>query len=250
WAGLGGIMFLREEKLFEKNSAREIPQKISVVIPTWNEEKNLPETVRHLRAIPEISEIIVVDGGSSDKTCEMVAQLNCRLLSAGSSRGAQMRLGAAAASGEAILLVHADTWLPPGAGCALQNCLRDKTVVAGGFWKVFRQPAFLLRGSKTKCFFRLFLGGRLAGDQAIFVRREALEKIGGVPALPLMEEFELCKRLRKVGRLALADATVETSARRFFENGVLRTYLRMWRVTIKYFLGSSAEDLRELYEKK
>ncbi|MGI8964980.1 MAG: TIGR04283 family arsenosugar biosynthesis glycosyltransferase, partial [Limisphaerales bacterium] len=215
-----------------------------------NEEKNLPETVRHLRAIPEISEIIVVDGGSSDKTCEMAAQLNCRVLTAASSRGAQMRLGAAAASGDAILLVHADTWLPPGAGRALQNCLRDKTVVAGGFWKVFRQPTFLLRGSKTKCFFRWFVGGRLAGDQAIFVRRDALEKIGGVPALPLMEEFELCKRLRKIGRLALAEATVETSARRFFENGVLRTYLRMWRVTIKYFLGSSTEDLRELYEKK
>jgi GT2 family glycosyltransferase len=88
------------------------------------------------------------------------------------------------------------------------------------------------------------------GDQAMFVRREVLQKIGGVPDVPLMEEFELCRRLRKIGRLALADATVTTSARRFAKLGVARTYLRMWRVTLSYWLGMKPRELRRIYERE
>ncbi len=88
------------------------------------------------------------------------------------------------------------------------------------------------------------------GDQAMFVRRDALERIGGVPPMPLMEEFELCRRLRAIGRLALAEATVTTSERRFAKRGVLRTYLRMWRVSVQYRLGTPAHELRQIYEKE
>ena len=84
----------------------------------------------------------------------------------------------------------------------------------------------------------------------IFIRRSVLSEIGGVPEMPLMEEFELCRRLRKAGRLALADATIETSPRRFFQRGVVRTYARMWRVMIQYYLGKSPRELREIYEKE
>ena len=87
------------------------------------------------------------------------------------------------------------------------------------------------------------------GDQCIFVRREALNSIGGVPDVPLMEEFELCRRLRKLGRLALAEATVTTSARRFRRLGVLRTYWRMWWVTMLWRAGVSPARLRAIYEK-
>ena len=104
-------------------------------------------------------------------------------------------------------------------------------------------------GSRFRCGLRLWIGNRILGDQAMFIRRDALEKIGGVPDMPLMEDVELCRRLRKAGRLVLANATVTTSARRFTKLGVVRTYLRMWSVMIRYWLGASPEELRRLYEK-
>ena len=161
-----------------------------------------------------------------------------------------MRTGAAAAHSEVILFVHADTWLPPNAAHAALNCLRDPVVVAGGFWKVFRDSPLLLLGSRLKCAVRLFAGRRIMGDQCIFVRRDTLRAIGGVPDVPLMEEFELCRRLRKAGRLALAEVTVSTSARRFRKLGVIRTYWRMWWVTMLWRFGVRPSKLREIYERR
>lgn len=123
-------------------------------------------------------------------------------------------------------------------------------MVGGGFWKVFRNPTWLMRGSRFKCWLRLKAGGLVLGDQGLFVRRDVLERIGGVPDLPIMEEFELCRRLRKEGRLVLAPATVVTSERRFRQLGVLRTYARMWRVSLAYQVGVAPEELRRIYERR
>lgn len=250
WAGIGAFVFWREESLQGRRASRPLPQTLSIIIPTLNEAEALPETVRRAQALPEVMEIIVVDGGSHDTTREVAEELGCRLLTSAPGRGGQMRLGAAQARGDVIVLLHADTWLPAEAGHALLNCLRDAMVVGGGFWKIFRQGSILLLGSRWKCGVRFYVGRRIAGDQAMFIRREVLEAVGGVPDMPLMEEFELCRRLHKVGRLALADATIVTSARRFAKLGVIRTYLRMWRVATLYRLGTSPHDLRRLYEKE
>jgi hypothetical protein len=160
-----------------------------------------------------------------------------------------MRLGAEHTSGDVVLFVHADSLLPPEAGRAVFDCLRDPTVVAGGFWKRFYNSPLSLRGSRVKCAVRLLLGRRIAGDQALFVRRTALDRVGGMPAIPLMEEFELCRRLRRIGRLTLADATVQTSPRRFRQLGILRTYWRMWWITTLYRLGRSPQELAHFYDK-
>jgi rSAM/selenodomain-associated transferase 2 len=227
-----------------------MPKTISVVIPTLNEAASLREVVNRARRVPEVCEVIVADGGSRDGTCDIATELGCKVIRGPAGRGGQMRRGAAEAKGDVILLLHADTWLPPEAGKAVFNCLRDISVSGGGFWKVFRERNPLLLGSRFKCAIRLYLGRRIMGDQAIFARRDVLEKVGGIPDMPLMEEFELCRRLRKVGRLALADATVITSARRFAKLGVARTYLRMWRVTLSYWLGMKPQELRRIYEKE
>lgn len=223
-------------------------QTLSVIIPTLNEAEELPETVRRAQRVPEVIEIIVVDGESSDGTVRIAEGLGCRVLTASRSRGGQMRLGASQATGDVVVLLHADTWLPPKAGQAIFDCLRNAAVVGGGFWKRFRRRRFVMLGSRIRCAVHLHLAGLILGDQALFARRVVLEKVGGVPDLPLMEEFELCRRLRRVGRLALARATVTTSERRFAKFGVIRTYALMWRVTLLYYHGTPIERLRRLYE--
>lgn len=229
-------------------TAPAAPRTISIIIPALNEAAELPETLRRARALPEVREIILVDGGSSDRTREIAAQLGCEVLAAPPSRGGQLRLGAAQAQGDVLLLLHADTWLPPDAGLAALEALRDPRVVGGGFWKAFRDPIWFMRGARARCALLFWTTGRILGDQAMFIRREALERIGGIPDLPLMEDIELSRRLRRLGRLVLADATVTTSTRRFRQRGVLRTYLRMTHVTLRHWLGATPEELRRLYE--
>jgi rSAM/selenodomain-associated transferase 2 len=240
----------REKTTAPETLAGQEPKTISVIMPVLNEAESLPSTIEHLRRNSSIHEILVVDGGSVDRTPEIAEQLGCRLLTARQGRGGQMRAGAAVATGDVILLLHADTWLPPHGTRALLDCLRDRAVVAGGFWKEFRRTPWLLLGSKWKCAVRLWFGRRILGDQAMFIRRAALERIGGVPDMPLMEEFALCQRLRREGRIALADAIVLTSARRFEERGIIRTYLRMWRVATQYRMGVAPGELRKLYERE
>ena len=224
------------------------PQSISIVIPALNESSEIAETIRRARAVPEVCEIILCDGGSTDATLTIAAEQGCAVLQCEPSRGRQLRLGAQQARGAVVLLLHADTWLPPESGRVAVDCFRDARVVAGGFYKRFRDPHGLMRGSRFRCWLRWALFRRVLGDQSMFIRRETLEAIGGVPDVPLMEEYELLKRLRPLGRIALADAVVSTSARRFHEHGVLRTYWRMAAVSARYFLGASPETLRRAYD--
>jgi rSAM/selenodomain-associated transferase 2 len=247
WAAMGGILLWRETNRMRRTTLAKL--NISVVIPTLNESAALPETVSRARLVAEVREIIVVDGGSTDGTRELAEKLGCRVFTAGGGRGGQMRAGSQRATGDVIVLLHADTWLAEDAGKAILNSLRDSSVVGGGFWKTFRERNLLLAGSRIKCAIRIYIGRRVMGDQAIYIRRETLEKIGGVPEMPLMEEFELCHRMRQVGRLALADSVVTTSARRFARLGIARTYLRMWRVTLSYWMGAGPQKLRRIYEK-
>jgi len=222
---------------------------ISVVIPALNEAGELPNTLSRVWLMPELKEVVLVDGGSRDDTVKIAATAGCLVVHSEPGRGRQLRAGAARATGEYLLFLHADTWVPPNAGRALLDCMAQPGVVAGGFYKVFRDPPnWLVRGSRFKCWWRLLVTGRVMADQGIFLRRETLERIGGVPAVPLMEEFELCKRLRPLGRIALADATVVTSARKFAKLGTLRTYLLMWRVTLGYYRGVPLEELARLYQ--
>ena len=222
---------------------------ISVVIPTLNEAAELPATLRHVQAVPEVSEILVSDGGSGDDTVAVARTAGARVLTGPAGRGGQLRRGAEAATGSVILLLHADTWLPPDAGDALATILSDPKVIGGAFSKVFRDPPWLTYGSRWRCRWRMRVFQFAYGDQAIFVRREALIRAGGVPDLPLMEEHYLCAALRRWGRLELAPATVSTSARRFRQRGPLRTYLLMGWVTARHWMGATPAELRRVYER-
>jgi rSAM/selenodomain-associated transferase 2 len=222
---------------------------ISVVIPTWNEAVELPETLRRLRAVDEVREILVSDAGSTDATVSLATAAGARVIAGARGRGGQLRRGAAAATGAVVWMVHADTWVEPEAGRAIRAALADVAVVGGACLKEFRDPPWLTRGSAWRCAVRMRWFQFAYGDQAIFIRRDLLTRIGGVPDVPLMEEFELCARMRRVGRLTLAGTVVTTSARRFRSRGVLRGYLNIAAVKLGYRFGMSPETLRRIYER-
>ncbi len=205
WAALGGILLWREQR--GQSAHRPLPQTLSVVIPTFNDADFLRETVPTLRAMPEVCEIMVVDAGSQDGTRESAAQFGCHLLPAPDCAG-QMRLGSAQPKGDVIILLAAGTRFPPQASRAVLNCLRDTHVVGGGFRKSLPADFPGQHGSRFKRFFRLPWNRRFLDGRLIFVRREALLAVGGLPYQPWMEGFEFRRRLRRLGRLALADGFV------------------------------------------
>lgn len=221
--------------------------RVSVVIPTLNEASELSETLAHLRLAGPVAEVIVADGGSRDGTVDLARAAGCQVIAAPRGRGFQLRAGAQAATGDAILFLHADTWLPAGGIDALVETLHHPGIVGGAFGKAFRTPHWLMIGSRWKCRVRMHLWRFAYGDQGVFVLRSVLERIGGVPAVPLMEEHELFRRLVLEGNVELANATVLTSARRFRSAGILATYLRMIVIEIAWRLGVAPGVLARAY---
>ena len=250
WSFIGLLLWWRGDKQLKRDESLALPRTISVVIPTLNERDTLEATVVAAKSLPEVIEVLVADGGSDDGTVAIGESLGCRVLRTESGRGTQMREAAQLAVGDVIWLLHADTLVPENSGRAILSTFRDRRVVGGGCWKTFDKMSFLMIGTRFRCLPRILIARRLLGDQAMFVKRSSLEAIGGVPKLPLMEEFELCERLRRIGHLALADTTVVTSGRKFRGLGGLRAYWLMGKVTVRYYLGTPVHELAKIYSKK
>ncbi|MBD2102943.1 TIGR04283 family arsenosugar biosynthesis glycosyltransferase [Leptolyngbya sp. FACHB-261] len=227
---------------------------ISIVIPTYEEALSLPVTLKSLsqQALP--FEVFVADGGSSDGTLEVAQQLTSVLpfsLQAGISpergRAAQMNWGAAQTRAEILLFLHADTHLPQRALERLRGALRDPGVVGGRFALALDAqdwPYPLIAWSSN---WRTRLTGICTGDMAIFVRRSVFEQLGGYPQQPLMEDLELSRRLRKLGRLTWLDLPVVTSARRWQQYGPWRTIALMQTLRYAYWVGVEPEQLARWY---
>ncbi|MBT5927616.1 MAG: glycosyltransferase, partial [Verrucomicrobia bacterium] len=247
WAFIGLIVWQLEEMRQQKTRPLPVDPSVSIIIPTLNEENKIHALAAHLQLRAPDAEWILADGGSTDGTLDKAKHNEFKTISCPKGRGTQMHHGANAAKGDVILFLHADTLLPPDGITTMLRCLKDAHVAAGGFWKQFDKPHWIMSGSRFRCLPRIFFGKYVFGDQGIFVRRNALIEMGGVPKVPLMEEFELCQKLRKQGRIALADATVTTSSRRFFTNGIIKTYLLMGRIMLRYKFGQSPESLAQAY---
>ena len=155
---------------------------ISVIIPTLNEADELSATLRHAQAIDGLHEIIVVDAGSTDSTRDLARAAGCHVIHSQPNRGLQQRLGAQHASGDIILFLHADTWLPHDAGKTIRQTLAKPNVIAGAFQKRFRDRG-ALPGSRIRCWLLWKWFNKFFGDQAIFVKRHALEHAGGMPSI-------------------------------------------------------------------
>jgi rSAM/selenodomain-associated transferase 2 len=222
--------------------------RLSVVIPALNEAANLTRLLPALARDCLGAEIIVVDGGSRDETAAVVArQPGARLVMSERGRARQMNAGARQAIGDVLLFLHADTWLPADAGAALDRALAEPGVVAGRFDVRFDNPRPVLRMVAWLMNTRSRASGICTGDQAIFVRRADFEAVGGYPDIPLMEDIELSRRLKRRGRLAALRLRVTTSARKWEREGPLRTIGLMWALRVLHFCGVAPARLHRWY---
>jgi rSAM/selenodomain-associated transferase 2 len=221
---------------------------LSIVIPALDEAANLARVLPTLVAREPAAEVLVVDGGSADDSRAAVARVpSVRWLSGPRGRARQMNAGARAARGDVLLFLHADTVLPDGAGAAILAALTDPDV-AGGRFDVrldSRRPLLALVGWLMNR--RSRLTGICTGDQGIFVRRTVFEALGGYPDIPLMEDVELSRRLKRRGRLVALPLRVVTSARKWEREGVVRTIVLMWGLRLLYALGVSPARLHRCY---
>jgi rSAM/selenodomain-associated transferase 2 len=204
---------------------------LSVVIPALDEAERIAAAVDSARAADV--EVIVVDGGSSDDTAERAAAGGARVITAPRGRARQLDAGARASLGEALLFLHADTLLPAGYDAAVRRALRDPRVVGGAFRLRFDQATRALRWIERGARLRVALFGLPYGDQALFVRRATLAAIGGIPQVPVLEDLDLVRAMRRQGRLALLPLDAVTSARRYLARGP-------WRTAWRHALGALA----------
>ncbi|MDR4463867.1 MAG: TIGR04283 family arsenosugar biosynthesis glycosyltransferase [Nitrospira sp.] len=201
---------------------------ISVIMPAYNEEKALPSTLAALFAQTGEFEVILVDGGSSDRTCEMAQGFSgVRMLSASKGRASQMNAGATKARGEWLLFLHADTILPDGALQRLNDLERDQTVQAGGFMHQFSGDDWRLRVISFLDNFRCKRSRIIYGDQGLFVRRALFEQLNGFPEQPILEDVAFCERLIQVTDPVLLHPPVVTDARKFMKMGIWRSFVRV-----------------------
>lgn len=220
--------------------------RLSIIVPVLNEEKAIASTLEALRALgPE--EVIVVDGGSRDRTREIVTQMQAVVISSPRGRAEQMNRGATRAKGDILLFLHADTRLPASAIMDIRSALRDAQCVGGRFDVRLdgRSWVFWLIGNLISL--RSRLTKVATGDQAIFVRRNVFEEIGGFPEIPLMEDIAFSRALKNKGRVVCLKSQVVTSTRRWEKEGVWRTVLKMWMLRLLFLAGISPVRLKRFY---
>jgi rSAM/selenodomain-associated transferase 2 len=220
----------------------------SIIMPVLNEETVLEEKLAKLcqQSSQHNCELLIVDGGSSDRTVE-IARRYGQVICAERGRARQMNAGAAQASGTILLFLHADTELPPGAFIHIEKALAQPDVVGGAFRLRFDCPGLPYRLVAFSTNLRSRLSGVFTGDQAYFMEASSFSAGGGYPDQQLMEDLEMTRRLRRLGRLVLLPAYVTTSARRHARLGLLRSVLFMWYLRLRYRLGTSPMRLQQLY---
>ena len=221
---------------------------ISVIIPTYNEEVALPHALSQFETLNGCWELVIADSGSSDRSLAIARRSGATVIEdAPSGRGAAMNAGAAVAMGDILLFLHADTLLPADAYEQITAELACPGVAATGFRLKMDRDLWRYRMLSHIATFRFRVQRTFFGDQAIAVRRQDFEQIGGYREPLLMEDVDLSRRLRRRARLKLLSSQVTTSARRFEKGGIVRTLAFMTFLQLAYAFGVSAKRLNSGY---
>ena len=222
--------------------------RLSIVIPTLQEAANLNACLNRVAALRARGhEVIVVDGGSRDATVPNAREGADLVLQSARGRARQMNVGARAASGDALLFLHADTRLPEDADRLILAALATGGRVWGRFDVRLSGSHWLFTVIATMMNLRSRVTGVATGDQGMFMRSAAFRLVGGFPDIPLMEDVEMSRLLRRLGRPACLRQRAVTSSRRWEQQGILRTVFLMWGLRLAHALGVPPERLVRVY---
>jgi len=222
---------------------------ISIIIPTRNEADSIGKLLSELLEVSGI-ELLVVDGDSTDNTVDVAKSLGAEVLSTSPGRAQQMNAGGEAAHGDVLLFLYSDTRLAPGFAGRVRDALIQPAVSAGAFQFSINGRGFGLRIIEWLVNFRSRIFQMPYGDQGIFVTTDMFYSIGGFPLQPIMEDFELMRRLKKKGRIEIISPAATTSARRWKRLGILKTTLINQAIIIGYLFGVSPEKLAGWYRSR
>ena len=218
-------------------------------MPALNEARNIGKTLAAVSGQPGI-EILVMDGGSNDATAQIAAQYGATVYQTQPSKAGQMNAGAALALGDILLFLHADTILPRDFPNHVKQIIDRSEVSAGAFRLGIGAPGGRLRFIELVANFRSRFLRTPYGDQGIFTSAKTFGAIGGYPDQPIMEDFELIRRLQRRGKITIAPVAVSTSPRRWMNIGVLRTFLINQSIVIAYLAGVSPNRLAQWYRRE
>lgn len=221
---------------------------ISIIIPTLNEEGNIKAVINSIQS--HNIEIILVDGGSEDQTLLIAKSLDIKVVVSSPGRANQMNTGAMVASGEIVLFLHADTRLPTGFDDMVRRTLAKPGIVAGAFTLQIDAPDWGLRLVEFGVKWRSHLWQMPYGDQAIFLTKDVFQKVGNFPQIPIMEDFELMRKLKSLGKIYLLPTPVITSPRRWLKKGILQTTILNQIIVIAYLLGLSPNRICNWYRQE
>ncbi|MFQ5850066.1 MAG: TIGR04283 family arsenosugar biosynthesis glycosyltransferase [Candidatus Binatia bacterium] len=220
--------------------------RVSIIVPVLNEESTIISTLEALTILAP-DEVIVVDGGSSDHTRDIVARSQATLTASPCGRAKQMNHGARLARGDIFVFLHADTFLPPSAITDIRSALENPQCIGGRFDVRLDASNLKFRVVGHLINLRSRLTRVATGDQAIFVRRKVFEEMGGFPELPLMEDIAFSRMLKKKGKVACLRSQAVTSSRRWQREGMWQTILRMWALRLLFLAGVSPFYLKQFY---
>lgn len=221
--------------------------KISIIMPVLNESKKLRNTLSRLD-LSGNAELIVVDGGSADGTVSIAREFTDKVFITKTGRASVMNFGAKKAGGDIFLFLHADCVLPDEGFNIIRETLADGNIAAGAFFLGIAHPGRYFRVIEFASNIRCRITALLYGDQGIFLKKETFDRVGGYADIPLMEDIEISKRLRKLGRIVFVKPPIKTSPRRWLDEGAVYTTLRDWTIAFSYtFLKISPGKLIKYY---
>ncbi|CAD5919890.1 MULTISPECIES: TIGR04283 family arsenosugar biosynthesis glycosyltransferase [Planktothrix] len=222
--------------------------KISIIIPVLNEAENIGLVISSIQRAENI-EVIIIDGGSQDNTVKIAENLGVKVIVTNRGRALQMNAGAKIATGEILLFLHGDTQLPLGFETEVRETFINSNIIAGAFQLKINGDQLSLRVIEKTVFWRSKYLQMPYGDQAIFIKAITFGEIGGFPEQPIMEDFELIRRLNHLGKIEILSSSVITSGRRWQKLGVFKTTLINQLIVIGYYLGISPTKLAQWYRR-